>query len=284
MSSYNNPPPFPARGAITPVGSLDLSRLQGNLPVAHRHVEWRGAFALPIVTVMQRKACKIYTHGTVVNHVPCTRCVNGSGPFRRCVVAWDNNGYIAKGVCANCYWQHRTDVCSRRHDYPCKALADAGRNLGDFASACEIACGGIHLPGRQVEQEEEEEEEEDDEEDGGSGSSGSKARLEDVQEDEAEDESGNEQHNRSTSEGDFDELESIKNDHDNVDEGSDEHDGSDRNQRESKSDSKFDSAEDDDGGDSSDDRTAPAKKRRRSKSSEAITYGFTAINAPKRRG
>jgi Protein of unknown function (DUF3716) len=130
-------------GTITPVASIDLEACKGNVAVPRRNIEWRGD-ALDINDAMRRKAAYIYSHGVVVQGVPCSRCVNGSGPFKDCVVAFDDKGYIANGVCANCYWLHRTDLCSSRKLLPCEALWRAGFELGGFEEACKAHCGSAH--------------------------------------------------------------------------------------------------------------------------------------------
>ncbi|OKL56564.1 hypothetical protein UA08_08085 [Talaromyces atroroseus] len=131
-------------GDITPVSSVDLHACKGNLTIVRRNIEWRGS-ALDITNSMQRKAVMIYTHGVVVRQSPCMRCVHGSGPFKECVVAFNDQGYIANGVCANCYWLHRTDVCGTRHNLPCQELFNAGLDLGEFEEVCKAQCGGIHI-------------------------------------------------------------------------------------------------------------------------------------------
>lgn len=132
-------------GLVTSIAGIDLSHCRGNLTTPVRDLEWLAPQAQALDTSYRRKAAKIYTHGTVADLAPCERCAEGKGPFLRCVIAWDDKGYIAKGNCANCYWFHQTSTCSRRLILPCKALAKAGKNLGEFEDACRIQCHGAHI-------------------------------------------------------------------------------------------------------------------------------------------
>lgn len=134
-----------AAGLVTPIAGIDLSRCGGNLTIPVRDLEWLEPRAQALDTTYRRKAAKIYTHGTVADLAPCSRCAAGKGPFRKCVIAWDNEGYIANGNCANCYWFHKTSSCSRRYILPCEALANAGKDLGEFEEACSIHCSGAHI-------------------------------------------------------------------------------------------------------------------------------------------
>jgi hypothetical protein len=131
---------------VTPIAGIDLSRCSGNLTDPVRDLEWLAPHAQELNTSYRRKAAKIYTHGTAADLAPCSRCATGKGPFQKCVIAWDDEGYISQGNCANCYWFHKTSSCSRRYTLPCQALADLGEDLGGFEEACRIHCGGAHIP------------------------------------------------------------------------------------------------------------------------------------------
>ncbi|RAO74193.1 uncharacterized protein BHQ10_010205 [Talaromyces amestolkiae] len=139
-----------AAGLVTPIAGIDLSRCGGNLTIPVRDLEWLEPRAQALDTSYRRKAAKIYTHGTVADTAPCSRCAAGKGPFRKCVIAWDDQGYIANGNCANCYWFHKTSSCNRRYILPCEALAKAGKDLGEFQEACSIHCNGTHIPDASV--------------------------------------------------------------------------------------------------------------------------------------
>lgn len=133
-------------GLVTPIAGIDLSRCGGNLTDPVRDLEWLAPHAQEINTSYRRKAAKIYTHGAVADLAPCSRCATGKGPFQKCVIAWDDKGYVSQGNCANCYWFHKTSSCSRRYTLPCQALADLGEELGEFEEACRIHCDGAHIP------------------------------------------------------------------------------------------------------------------------------------------
>lgn len=145
-------------GLVTPIAGIDLSRCGGNLTNPVRDLEWRAQQVQDLNTTYRRKAAKIYTHGAVADLAPCSRCTDGKGPFQKCVIAWDDKGYVGNANCANCYWFHKTSSCGRRYVLPCQALADEGKDLGDFEEACRIHCHGAHIAddyGEVLEEEEE---------------------------------------------------------------------------------------------------------------------------------
>lgn len=133
-------------GLVTPIAGIDLSRCGGNLTNPVRDLEWRAPQAQDLNTTYRRKAAKIYTHGAVADVAPCSRCAEGKGPFQKCVIAWDDKGYVGNANCANCYWFHKTSSCDRRYTLPCQALAEQGEDLGEFEEACRIHCHGAHIP------------------------------------------------------------------------------------------------------------------------------------------
>ncbi|EEA22055.1 hypothetical protein TMatcc_008521 [Talaromyces marneffei ATCC 18224] len=133
-------------GLVTPIAGIDLSRCGGNLNNPVRDLEWRASKAQDLNTTYRRKAAKIYTHGAVADLAPCSRCAEAKGPFQKCVIAWDNTGYVSNANCANCYWFHKTSSCDRRYVLPCQALAEEGQDLGGFEDACRIHCHGAHIP------------------------------------------------------------------------------------------------------------------------------------------
>lgn len=133
-------------GLVTPIAGIDLSRCGGNFTDPVRDLEWLEPRAQELNTTYRRKAAKIYTHGAVADLAPCSRCAKGQGPFHKCVVAWDDKGYVSKGNRANCYWFHKTSSCTRRWTLPCQALAAQGDDLGEFEEACQIHCHGAHIP------------------------------------------------------------------------------------------------------------------------------------------
>lgn len=134
-----------APGLVTSIADIDLSHCGGNLTNPVRDLEWLAPHAQELNTSYRRKAAKIYTHGAAADLAPCSRCASGKGPFQKCVIAWDEGGYISNGNCANCYWFHKTSSCSRRYVLPCKALHDEGLDLGEFEEACRIHCDGEHI-------------------------------------------------------------------------------------------------------------------------------------------
>ncbi|KUL82256.1 hypothetical protein ZTR_10773 [Talaromyces verruculosus] len=111
-------------GLVTSIADIDLSHCGGNLTNPVRDLEWIAPHAQELNTSYRRKAAKIYTHGAAADLAPCSRCASGKGPFQKCVIAWDEQGYISNGNCANCYWFHKTSSCSRRYVLPCQALYD----------------------------------------------------------------------------------------------------------------------------------------------------------------
>ncbi|EED16239.1 hypothetical protein TSTA_013420 [Talaromyces stipitatus ATCC 10500] len=154
----------PGPGAITPIAGINLSRCGGNLSNPVRDIEWRAPQAQELNTTYRRKAAKIYTHGAVADLVPCERCAQGRGPFQKCVIAWDDKGYVGNANCANCYWSHKTSSCSRRYVLPCQALMEEGHPLGDFEEACRIHCHGAHIPDEDGEESSSDEEDDSDDE------------------------------------------------------------------------------------------------------------------------
>ncbi|GAM38589.1 hypothetical protein TCE0_033f09431 [Talaromyces pinophilus] len=133
------------QGLVTSIADIDLSHCGGNLTNPVRDLEWLAPHAQELNTSYRRKAAKIYTHGAAADLAPCSRCASGKGPFQKCVIAWDEQGYISNGNCANCYWFHKTSSCSRRYVLPCQALYDKGLDLGEFEEACRIHCDGEHI-------------------------------------------------------------------------------------------------------------------------------------------
>ncbi|KAH8689014.1 hypothetical protein BGW36DRAFT_258190, partial [Talaromyces proteolyticus] len=132
---------------VTPVHTLNLSKCRSKLNHPKRDLEWREReLQVNPDDSYQRRAAKIYTHGYEVGPLlECTRCRNSIGPFPKCVVAYDEQGYIARGCCANCVWYHRTDVCTLRNPLPCAALAEAKLPMGPWGQACANYCFGEHL-------------------------------------------------------------------------------------------------------------------------------------------
>lgn len=141
----NSKDPLSSCPALVTKLTIDTSRLGGNLTRQLRDLEWVKPKEIAIDDPFRRKAAKIYAFGTICDVAPCERCAKGRGPFHKCIVAWDNKGYIAHGNCANCYWIHRTDACTRRAILPCKALQEMGEDLGAFEEACRIHCKGAHI-------------------------------------------------------------------------------------------------------------------------------------------
>lgn len=131
-------------GLVTSISESSLSGCRGISTKRVRDLEWV-APAQALNTAYRIKAAKIYTHGTDASLAPCTRCEKGKGPFHKCVIAWNDKGYVCKGTCANCYWHHKTTSCNRRSILPCQALVQQRQDLGEFEEACRIHCNGAHI-------------------------------------------------------------------------------------------------------------------------------------------